>query len=71
GYTYSALQAASDQQTALNTTYTGFLSSLENVDMGQAVEQLNQNQVALQASLQVTSGLNQLSLLNYLPTTSG
>ncbi|HEX3810703.1 MAG TPA: flagellin [Rhizomicrobium sp.] len=70
GYTYSALQAASDQQTALNTTYTGFLSSLENVDMGQAVEQLNQNQVALQASLQVTSGLNQLSLLNYLPTTS-
>ena len=71
GYAYSRLQDASDQQTSLNTLYTGFVSNLENVDMGQAVEQLNQNQVALQAALQVTSNLNQISLLNYLPVSTG
>jgi flagellin-like hook-associated protein FlgL len=39
--------------------------------MGTAVTQLNQDQVALQAALDVTSKLGQISLLNYLPTTTG
>lgn len=68
GYVYNDLQNASDQQSSLNTLYTGFVSDIQDVDMGQAVENLNQNQVALQAALQVTSQLNQISLLNYLPT---
>ena len=35
--------------------------------MAQAIAQLNQNQVALQAAFQIMSTLNRLSLLNYLP----
>ena len=67
GYVYNRLKDASDQQSSLSTLYTGFVSDLEDVDMGQAVTRLNQNQVALQAALQVTSQLSQVSLLNYLP----
>ena len=73
GQVYSQLQDAADQQQSLSTLYKGFVSNIEDVDIGQAVAQLNQNQVALQAALKVTSQLNQISLLNYLapPTTSG
>jgi flagellin-like hook-associated protein FlgL len=38
--------------------------------MAQAATQLSLNQTQLQAALQVTAGLNQLSLLNYLPATT-
>jgi len=47
--------------------YKGFVSNIEDVDMAQAIAQLNQNQVALQAAFQIMSTLNRLSLLNYLP----
>jgi len=66
GFVYNQLKDASDHQTTLSTLYTGFVSNIENVDMPTAITQLNQNQVALQAALQVTSQLNQVSLLNYL-----
>lgn len=71
GNVYSQLQDASSQQQSLSTLYKGFTSDLEDVDMSQAITNLNQNQVALQAALQVTSQLNQISLLNYLPANSG
>ena len=67
GNVYAQLQDASSQQQSLSTLYKGFTSDLEDVDMSQAIANLNQNQVALQAALQVTSHLNQISLLNYLP----
>jgi flagellar hook-associated protein 3 FlgL len=67
GQTYAQLQDASDRQQSLSTLYKGFTSDLEDVDMGEAISRLNQNQVALQAALQVTSQLNKISLLNYLP----
>lgn len=67
GYVYNRLSDASDQQQALSTLYKGFVSNIEDVDMGTAVTQLNQNQTALQAALQVTAQLGQISLLNYLP----
>jgi flagellar hook-associated protein 3 FlgL len=67
GFVYKTLQAASDHQTSLSTIYKGFVSDLEDVDMPTAITKLNQNQVALQAALQVTASLNQVSLLNYLP----
>jgi flagellin-like hook-associated protein FlgL len=35
--------------------------------MAKAATQLSQNQTALQAALQVTAQLHQVSLLNYLP----
>ena len=67
GYVYNQLQDASDHQSSLSTLYQGFVSNIQNVDMPTAITQLNQNQVALQAALQVTAQLNQVSLLNYLP----
>jgi len=67
GYTYNRLTDAVDQQTALSTLYKGFVSNIEDVDMPTAVSQLNMNQTALQAAMQVTAQLGQISLLNYLP----
>jgi flagellar hook-associated protein 3 FlgL len=66
GFVYNQLQDASDHQSALSTLYKGFVSNIEDVDMPTAITKLNQNQVALQAAYQVTSQLNQVSLLNYL-----
>jgi flagellar hook-associated protein 3 FlgL len=67
GFVYNQLKNAADHQSSLSTIYQGFVSDIENVDMPTAITKLNQNQVALQAALQVTSQLNNLSLLNYLP----
>ncbi|HEY5338870.1 MAG TPA: flagellin [Rhizomicrobium sp.] len=67
GNVYSQLQDASANQTTMSGLYSTFMSNIENVDMGTAITQLNQNQVALQAAVQVTSQLGQISLLNYLP----
>lgn len=67
GYTYNRLNDAADQQTALSTLYKGFVSNIEDVDMPTAITQLNQNQTALQAAMQVTAQLGQITLLNYLP----
>jgi flagellar hook-associated protein 3 FlgL len=66
GLVYNQLKNASDHQSSLSTIYKGFVSDLEDVDMPTAITKLNQNQVALQAALQVTASLNQVSLLNYL-----
>jgi flagellar hook-associated protein 3 FlgL len=68
GFVYNHLSDVIDQQNATSTLYKGFVSNLEDVDMGTAITQLNQNQVALQAAVQVTAQLQQVSLLNYLPT---
>lgn len=67
GNTYARLTDAADQQDAMSTLYKGFVSNIEDVDMGTAITNLNQSQVALQAALQVTAQLGQISLLNYLP----
>jgi flagellar hook-associated protein 3 FlgL len=66
GIVYNRLTDAADQQDAMSTLYKGFVSNIEDVDMGTAITQLNQNQTALQAALQVTAQLGQISLLNYL-----
>ncbi len=68
GQTYSRLKDDIANQQSLSTLYKGFVSDIEDVDMTQAVAKLNQNQVALQAALEVTAKLGQLSLLNYLPS---
>ena len=72
GDTYNQLTDASNQQQSLSTLYQGFVSNLQDVDMSTAITQLNQNQTALQAALQVTAQIGNISLLNYLsaPTTS-
>jgi flagellar hook-associated protein 3 FlgL len=71
GYVYTALTNAQSQQTSLNTLYSGFISNIQDTNMANAATQLSLNQTALQAALQMTAGLNQLSLLNYLPASTG
>ncbi len=51
----------------MNTLYKQFTSDIQDTNMAQAATQLSLNQTQLQAALQVTAGLHQLSLLNYLP----
>lgn len=67
GYVANRLSDAQDQQAQLNTLYKGFVSNIQDTDMAKAATQLSLNQTQLQAALQVTAGLHQLSLLNYLP----
>lgn len=66
GAVYNRLKGAISHQDTLSTLYKGFTSDIEDVDMTQAITNLNQNQTALQAALQVTARLNQVSLLNYI-----
>ena len=66
GIRYKQVQDSITQLQATSTVYKGFVSNIEDVDMAQALTKLNQNQVALQAAFQMTSTLNQLSLLNFM-----
>jgi flagellar hook-associated protein 3 FlgL len=70
GEIYQELQAAQTQQQSMSTLYQGFASDIQNVDMATAATNLSENQTALQAALEVTAQMGQLSLLNYLPTTT-
>ena len=70
GDTYTSLKNEVTSQQSLNTLYTGFVSDIQDVDMATALTKLSNNQTALQAVLTVTSKLNNLSLLNYIGTTS-
>jgi flagellar hook-associated protein 3 FlgL len=73
GYVSNRITDAQTQQTSMDTLYKSFISNIQDTNMADAATQLSLNQTQLQAALQVTSGLNQLSLLNYLPVsgTSG
>ena len=70
GGIYTRLQDDVTTQQSMSTLYKGFVSDIEDVDMTTAAVNLSQAQTALQAALEVTAKLGQLSLLNYLPTTS-
>jgi flagellar hook-associated protein 3 FlgL len=70
GEVYQQLQGAVTQQQSMTTLYKGFVSDVQDVDMATASANLSQNQVALQAALEMTSQLNSVSLLNYIGTTS-
>jgi flagellar hook-associated protein 3 FlgL len=67
GYVSNRLTDAQDQQTSMNTLYKGFVSDIQDTNMAQAATQLSLSQTQLQAALQVTAGLNKLTLLNFLP----
>ena len=68
GIRYQGVQNAIDQLQASSAVYQNFVSDIQDVDIAQALAKLNQNQVALQATFQMTAKLNQMSLLDYLPT---
>jgi flagellar hook-associated protein 3 FlgL len=67
GYIANRLEDAQTQQTSMTTLYKGFVSNIQDTNMANAATQLSLNQTQLQAALQVTAGLHQLSLLNFLP----
>lgn len=69
GDTYNALQNASSQQSTMATLYSGFISNIQDTNMASAATQLSLDQTQLQAALQVTASLNNLSLLNYVSAT--
>jgi flagellar hook-associated protein 3 FlgL len=58
--------ATTSQLTGQSSQLQGLISDKTDVDMSTAITKLQQAQVAVQASAQVLSGLNQYSLLNYL-----
>ena len=70
GYVANQLSDAQTQQSSMNTLYQGFISNIQDTNMAQAATQLSLDQTQLQAALQVTASLNQLSLLNYLPVST-
>lgn len=70
GYVANRLTDAQTQQSAMTTLYKGFVSNIQDTNMAQAATQLSLNQTQLQAALQVTAGLHQLSLLNFMPSGS-
>jgi flagellar hook-associated protein 3 FlgL len=67
GGIYNQLKNAANQQKDMSTLYSGFISNIRDTNMADAATQLQLNQTALQAALQVTATLNQLTLLNYMP----
>jgi uncharacterized membrane protein YphA (DoxX/SURF4 family) len=68
GGIFNQLENALGQQDTMKVLYGGFIEKVQTTNLADAATQLSLNQTALQAALQVTSTLNQLSLLNYLPT---
>ncbi len=66
GYVANRLSDAQTQQESMTTLYKSFVSNIQDTNMADAATQLSLNQTQLQAALQVTAGLHQLSLLNYL-----
>jgi flagellar hook-associated protein 3 FlgL len=66
GQRYSMVQNAIMELQTTSTVYKGFVSNIEDVDMAQAISRLNQDQIALQASLKVSANLSRLTLLDYM-----
>ena len=71
GYVSNRLTDAQGQQASMSTLFSKFISNIQDTNMADAATQLSLNQTQLQAALQVTAGLNKLSLLNYLPVSGG
>ncbi len=67
GGVFNQLENAQGQQDTMKVLYGGFIEKMQTTNLADAATQLSLNQTALQAALQVTATLNQLSLLNYLP----
>jgi len=71
GYVSNRLTDAQTQQASQDTLYKKFTSDVQDTNMAEAATRLSLNKTQLQAALQVTAGLHQLSLLNYLPVSGG
>jgi flagellar hook-associated protein 3 FlgL len=66
GINFQMVQNTATRLQATSGVYKGFVSNIEDVDITQALSKLSQDQIALQASFQLTSTLNKMSLLDFL-----
>jgi flagellin-like hook-associated protein FlgL len=67
----STMQTASTQQAQTQNTLTNMLQAIQGINQDQVGAEILSLQTTLQASLQVTAKLSQISLVNFLPTTLG
>ena len=66
GLSFERLEVIDQQHTDSVVFLETFIADLEDVNIAEAVTRLNNNQVALEASYQAITSLNQLSLLQFL-----
>ncbi|SLN69475.1 flagellin [Oceanibacterium hippocampi] len=66
GFRAADLEATQQRLGSEKIFLTEFVSNIEDVDITEAINRLNQDQFALEASYQVLGSLNQMSLLNFL-----
>jgi len=66
GLAFERLEVINEQHKDSVLFLETFIADLEDVNIAEAVTNLNNNQVALEASYQAISSLNQLSLLHFL-----
>jgi flagellar hook-associated protein 3 FlgL len=71
GNTQSQLTKTQTQLSDTATALSGQLSSVQNVDMAQTISSLTSMQTQLQTSYRLISGATSLSLVNFLPSSSG
>jgi flagellar hook-associated protein 3 FlgL len=71
GNTQSTLTATQTRLSDMATALTGQLSSVQDVNMAQTISSLTSMQTQLQASYRLISGATSLSLVNFLPTSTG
>ena len=67
GVSYKATKDAIERHGDTRATLAGMISDIEDVDMAQAITNLNNAQTALQASAKTFSMVQNMSLLDYLP----
>ncbi len=68
GVAYRAADDAVTQHADTRATLAGMISDIEDVDMAEAITKLNNAQTALQASAKTFATVQNLTLLDYLPT---
>jgi flagellin-like hook-associated protein FlgL len=71
GNTQAQLTASQTQLSDTATALSGQLSSVQNVDMAETISSLTSMQTQLQTSYRLISGETSLSLVNFLPSSSG
>lgn len=66
GIRTNKMEELRDRHEVANVVLAQFISNIEDVDITEAVTRMQQNQLALQASLSVLGQLSQLTLLDYI-----
>ena len=62
----TTLEGVQQRHAEDRTFLMGFVGDIEDVDLAEAITRLNQQQLALEASYQVFSTLNRITLLDFI-----